>query len=413
MLVIDWLRWFLGAFEVLFLLPLLYLGILCLSAILYARKRAKYVRSLVAVEEASRFALLIPAHNEEVILHHLLESLEQLHYPRMKVTIYVVADNCSDRTAEIARRYEGVHVYERFNQQQRGKGYALNWLIQRIEDEPEERAEDIDAYVILDADSIVEATFLEAMHRELAQGARALQAQNTVLNTMESPSTVLRWLALTLINHVRQLGRNGLGSTAALTGNGMCLSRELLLRYPWRAFAVAEDYQYYLMIVEQGERVRYVPEALARSQMPTSFAQMRTQDIRWESAEPEQPAWKVALKLLRTGLRARDLVRLEAMFEFLVPPLSLLVGGSAMLLVLSCLLWSWVNLLLAFVILLGVSSYLGTGLYFLRPDRAVYRALLHAPGFMFWKLWVYFVVRRNKKHNSEWVRTSRTTAGPL
>ncbi|GHO43281.1 glycosyltransferase family 2 protein [Ktedonospora formicarum] len=407
MILLDALRWLLGSLEVLFLLPLLYLCLLCFSALLYARKRSRKIVPQITTDEARHFAILIPAHNEEVILSHLLESLSKLRYPQTKYAVHVVADNCDDRTAEIARQYEGVYVHERFDRQKRGKGYALNWLIQCIEDEPE--AEHIDAYVVLDADSIVEATFLEAMSRELVRGARALQAQNTVLNTVESPSTVLRWLALTLINHVRQLGRNGLGSTAALTGNGMCLSRDLLQLYPWRAFSVAEDYQYYLMIVEQGERVRYVPEALARSHMPTSFEQMRTQDVRWEAAEPEQPSWKIALRLFWSGLRARDGVRLEAMIELLVPPLSLLVGGCIIAVVFSCLLFSWPNILLAFLALVCLLTYLVTGLYFLQPDRAVYRALWHAPGFMLWKLWVYFVVRRSKKHTTEWVRTSRTT----
>ena len=120
-----------------------------------------------------------------------------------------------------------------------------------------------------------------------------------MLNVSESPSTALRLIALTLINHVRPLGRNGLGASSTLTGNGMCLSRALLMRYPWQAFSIAEDYQYYLTLVQHGERVRYVPEAIVRSQMPTTFAQMRTQDIRWESSERSQSTWRIALRLLR------------------------------------------------------------------------------------------------------------------
>src|SRR5204863_4035203 len=140
---------------------------------------------------------------------------------------------------------------------------ALNWLWQKLEEDTLIH----DAYIILDADSVVVPTFLQSMAKELARGGRALQACNTVLNVTASPSTALRWVALTLVNHVRSLGRNGLGASSTLNGNGMCLSRALLMDYPWQSSSLSEDYQYYLTLIEHGERVRYVPEAVVRSQM--------------------------------------------------------------------------------------------------------------------------------------------------
>jgi cellulose synthase/poly-beta-1,6-N-acetylglucosamine synthase-like glycosyltransferase len=106
------------------------------------------------------------------------------------------------------------------------------------------------------------------MARELHKGVQALQACYTVLNITESSSTALCWVALTLMNHVRPLGRNGLWGSSTLNGNGMCLTHDLLQRHPWQAFSLAEDYEYYLTLIEHGERVRYVPEAVVRSQMP-------------------------------------------------------------------------------------------------------------------------------------------------
>ncbi|MBO0780428.1 MAG: glycosyltransferase, partial [Ktedonobacteraceae bacterium] len=267
------------------------------------------------------------------------------------------------------------------------------------------------ACVVLDADSVVQADFLQALNRELARGARALQANNTVLNTQDSPSTIVRWIALALVNHVRTLGRNGLGASAALTGNGMCLSRALLQDHPWQAFSVTEDYQYYLSLILHGETVRYVPEAVVRSQMPTTFAQMRTQDIRWESADPSQSHWRVAWDLFLAGIRARDLKRLEAIVELLTPPLSSLVGMCVFLVLAALLLWSWPLLLLGCCVVLGLGFYVGTAFYFLRPPRSVYMALLYTPAFVVWKLWVYVVLRKNKRHSSEWVRTGRTSMG--
>ena len=188
----------------------------------------------------------------------------------------------------------------------------------------------------------------------------------------------------------------------------MCLSHNLLIRYPWRAFAIAEDYQYYLTLIQHGERVRFIPEAVVRSQMPTTFTQMRTQDVRWESEEPSQSTWRIALKLLTNGLRLRDFVRLEAVAELLVPPLSLLMGLCLLTLIVSLLVWSLQGLLISLLLVGGLLCYIGTAFYLLRPPYRVYRAFFHAPGFMAWKLWVYFVVRRSKKHTGEWIRTSRT-----
>ena len=400
MLALQILRWLLLAAEGLIALPILYLCILSISAILTAKRR----KNQNTATSYANFAILVPAHNEESILHNLLKSLSALVYPKDRYSVYVVADNCTDHTAEIVRTTGWAQVYERFDEAKRGKGYALNWLLQRLEEDKSIH----DAYVVLDADSIVVPTFLQSMNGELVRGAQALQGSNTVLNISDSPSTALRLIALTLINHVRPLGRNGLGASSTLTGNGMCLSRSLLMRYPWQAFAIAEDYQYYLTIVQQGERVHYVPEAVARSQMPTTFTQMRTQDVRWESAAPHQSTWRIALKMLRDGLRLRDFVRVEAVAELLVPPLSLLVSWCLLTLILSFLLWSLPELFFSFILIGGLMCYLGTALYLVHPPREVYRALFYAPGFMVWKLWVYFVLSRSKKHTSEWVRTSRT-----
>lgn len=336
------------------------------------------------------------------MLGALLESLAALNYPRDRYTVYVIADNCTDGTALLARAAGWVRVYERADQTRRGKGYALNWILQRLEEE--QRAHD--AYVVLDADSVVDPELLQAFARELAQGAEAAQAYNGVLNITDSPSSALRWMALALVNHVRPLGRNGLGSSSTLTGNGMCLRRSLLQRHPWQAFTIGEDYQYYLTVVEQGGRVRYVPEAIVRSEMPVTFEQMKTQDVRWESVG-SQPTWRIALRLARAGLAARDLVRLEAVAELLTPPLSVLVAGCALTLLASALLWTLPGALGGLALSMGLLVYIASPLYLLRPPRAVYLALLHAPLFILWKLWVVVALRSNKKHTSEWVRTSR------
>jgi hypothetical protein len=162
--------------------------------------------------------------------------------------------------------------------------------------------------------------------------------------------------------------------------------------------------------VKHGEKVLYMPEAIVRSEMPSTFAQMRTQDIRWESPDASQPAWRTAWQLLKAGMRNRDFTRIEAIAELLTPPLSYLIGWCLLTLLGSLLLWSSPNMIISLVMISGLFCYLSTPFYLLHPPRAVITALLHAPGFMLWKLWVILVVKRSKKHTAEWVRTSRTTS---
>jgi cellulose synthase/poly-beta-1,6-N-acetylglucosamine synthase-like glycosyltransferase len=406
MLVIQVLRWLLWIIEGILALPILYVCIVSFSALLAQRKRARGAdqEGPHATAQAT-FALLIPAHNEEVILGTLLENLAQLTYPKEKYKVYVIADNCTDKTAELARQHAGVRAYERFSQEKRGKGYALNWMWQQLA----ESQQVYDAYVVLDADSVVIPTFLHEMDKELRRGAKVLQASNTVLNVTASPSTGLRWVALSLMNHVRPLGRNGLGGSSTLTGNGMCFSHDVLQRHPWQAFGIAEDYQYYLTLVLHGERVSYIPEALVRSQMPVTFEQMRTQDVRWETGGLQQSQWQTVRQLLRAGLHYRSRVPVEAVAELLTPPLSLLVGSCLLVMVVSWLLWSPAAMLFALVLCAGVFYYISTPFYLLHPPTAVYKAFLHAPGFMLWKLWIILVLRRSHKRTQEWVRTARTS----
>ncbi|HEU5382666.1 MAG TPA: glycosyltransferase family 2 protein [Ktedonobacteraceae bacterium] len=405
MLAIYVLRWLLIVSEVMIALPILYLCALSVSAVLAARRQgaAQASDGNSTPPQRIRFAVLIPAHNEEGILGTLLASLTALDYPKKHYSVYVVADNCTDRTAEIARSTGWAHVYERFDVSKRGKGYALSWVLQQLEN----KQAGYDAYVVLDADSIIDPAFLRAMERELRCGAQSLQAYNGVLNSADSPSTALRWIALALVNHVRPLGRTGLGCSSTLTGNGMCLRRSLLQRYPWESFGLAEDYHYYLTLLEHGERVRYVPEAVVRSHMPTSFAQMRTQDIRWESSAGGRPLWRVVARLIMAGIKYHDRTPLEGVVELLTPPLSLLVGWSVLDLVASLCLWWSPGLLVSLALIAGLIGYISSPLYLLKPPRPIYLSLVYAPGFIAWKLWVYFVLRKQKKLTSEWVRTTR------
>ena len=404
MTVLAVARGVLLALEIALAIPLLYLLALAIGAAIGTLRIASSRRKSGQANTAT-FAILVPAHNEELLIGKTLSSLAKLEYPTDRYAVHVVADNCTDRTAEIAQA-AGAKVLERTNVEKRGKGYALAYAFDLLM----RREPHYDAYIVLDADAVVEPGFLAALARGLARGGLALQSHNAVLNAAESPTSALRWLALSLMNYIRPLGRNVLGGSATLTGNGMCLTHEMLTRHPWQAFGLSEDYQYYLSVVASGAKVLFVPDANVRSVMPTTARQLKTQDIRWESLTPDASSWqrRIAWRLFTEGVRRRSWVRLDALAELLTPPLSALAGGCALLLVAAVALLAPLQILVAALLTIMLLAYIGSAFALLRPPLSVYRSLVYAPAYIVRKLWIYFVVRRQRKNTTTWVRTSRT-----
>jgi len=396
------------AMQVALAVPIGYLCLLTLAAIVANRRRKRSARREAQVSGESlvtRFAMLIPAHDEEVLLGATLRNLREQTYPRDRYEIVVIADNCADCTSEVARAIPGVRVLERHDPLNRGKGQALRWAFEHL-DATDQR---FDAYVIIDADTLADPDLLAECVRGIARGARALQAHYTVLNAEEAPSAALRWYALALRNHVVPYGRSSLGGSSPLLGNGMCFTRELLEDHPWRAAALAEDAQYYLTLVQAGERVEYLPGVAVRGHMPTSFGQMRTQDIRWESPLPKDERAGATRRLLRDGVRLRDRVRLDAFVARLVPPLSSLSAAWLLTTLTALAVGFFPAALLGALLGGGMLFYVSSALLFERPPRALWRALVFVPGFALWKLWVVMVLSRSRKHTSAWIRTNRPT----
>lgn len=395
------------AFEIVLALPLVYLLALAVGAVIGTIRAHGQQRTSALAESASAstFAIVTPAHNEELLIGKILNSLAQLDYPADNYAVHIIADNCTDQTAEIARA-AGVHVHERADAENRGKGHALAWAFDKLMHEETH----YDAYVVLDADAVVEPAFLTALARGLARGSLALQSHNAVLNGAESATSALRWLALSLMNYIRPLGRNVCGGSSTLTGNGMCLTHELLTRHPWQSFGLSEDYQYYLSVVSSGEKVLFVPDATVRSVMPTTARQLKTQDIRWESLNPDASSLqrRIAMRLFRDGIRRRSWVRLDALAELMTPPLSVLAGVCVLALVAAIALAAPLQIVLAALLAGALIAYVGSAFVALRPPWGVYRALVYAPAYILRKLWIYFVLRRLRKNTTTWVRTSRT-----
>jgi cellulose synthase/poly-beta-1,6-N-acetylglucosamine synthase-like glycosyltransferase len=350
-----------------------------------------------------RFAVLIPAHNEELLLPDLLRSLAAQLYPHELFEIHVVADNCTDQTAQVARG-AGAVAHERFNQELVGKGHALQWLIDRLIDLGR-----YDAYVILDADSVVSVNFLAVMDRHLAQGARAIQAYYAVRDPDRSWSVAMRYAALAALHYLRPLGRTALGGSAGLKGNGMVFAADILRRQRWSG-ALTEDIEFHVGLVLGQERVVFAPEAVVEAEMPDSLSGSSVQNERWERGRIEM-AKRFALPLLRKGLAEQRFAPIDTAAELLIPPFSTLTGASVVALVAAIALPGnrKPRGVIAVAILVGQAIYLLTSLVIARAPRKVYLSLIYAPFFVLWKMQLYLRVLLGRGR-SDWVRTARNAA---
>jgi len=362
--------------------------------------------------------VLVPAHDEALVLDGALASLSQQDYPASCYEIVVVADNCTDATPEIARAH-GVTVWERTNPDERGKGYALDWAIARLLARPVPA----DAYVIIDADTWAAPDFLSHINTLLLaqtdpQGLCALQGRYGVLNEAEGWRAALMSAAFDLVNHVRPLGRDRLGLSVGLKGNGMAFTRETLARVRWHGDSLTEDLDFALDLARsQNLRVCYAPEARVWAQMPTDGAQAASQRKRWEQGR-RHSVRALALPLLWEGIvRGRPLL-VDSALDLLLPPLAELAGlllfwlalvglGIAHHLLPHPAVWQAAG---AFAVA-GLLAYVLGGLRAAGASRDAYLALLRAPFYMAWKVALALAGRRAKSSTPhaapEWVRTAR------
>ncbi|OWK46784.1 glycosyltransferase family 2 protein [Fimbriiglobus ruber] len=223
-----------------------------------------------------RLAILIPAHDEEDGLPVTLRSISESDYPPDLIRVVVVADNCSDRTAAVARSF-GAEVIERVDPLLKGKGYALAKGLPVALDGP------TDAVVIVDADAELAADCLRKLAVELADGAAVAQAAVAIRGRHGCSVGLIGAVGSEIENGV-SAGRDRLGLSVPLRGSGMAFRREVLDSIPWKAFGITEDAEYDAALRRARVRVRFVTEARLRTGAPPTPEAMLTQRRRWRAA---------------------------------------------------------------------------------------------------------------------------------
>ena len=341
-----------------------------------------------------RVAIVVPAHNEELSIASCIKSLQQAEHGEMQVEIFVVADNCSDDTAALAKQ-AGASVLERTDATNRGKGYALDFAFRSVE------AMGFDCVLVVDADTTVAADFILAAAGAMRDGAEAVQTRYVARNAEDSTRTRLMALALRAFNVVRPLGRDNLGLSAGILGNGFGLRRETLEAVPYGASSVVEDLEYHLALVRSGHRVSFVKETTVFGEMPVRGKGVETQRSRWEGGRLRM-LYEKAPGLLRDLLRGQGRC-LEPLLELLLLPLAFHV----ILLAVACTspvpFIRWIAFAGVAVVLLhlAVTIVIGKGGW---RDLST---LASAPFYIVWKLLLIPSLLHSASSKQAWVRTTR------
>jgi cellulose synthase/poly-beta-1,6-N-acetylglucosamine synthase-like glycosyltransferase len=249
---------------------------------------------------------LVPAHNEELLIARCVDSLCAMRYPPALRRVVVIADNCTDQTAALARQH-GARVLERVSADNRGKGHAIGWSLQQLE------LGDVAAVVIVDADTIVEPDYAAAIAAQGPLEDAALQTYDGLSNEFENALTRMAGL-LTRNRYgtsLRLKARAGLN--CPLTGDGVVLGTQLLSRFPWQVATITEGWELYARLTVAGQTVSYAPEARLYAQEANSLASSRTQRQRW--AAGRLAVLRAYLRSILTSPKIRLLQRLDLVAE--------------------------------------------------------------------------------------------------
>lgn len=225
-----------------------------------------------------KFMAVIPAHNEEKVISNIIESLKTQNYKKGYVDIYVIADNCTDKTAEIAKE-NGALVYERFDEEKKTKGYALEWFFDQI---LATKPDEYDAFCVFDADNIVSKDFFKEMNKKLCGGEKIVQGYRDIKNAGDTWVTANYALFYWVMNRCYHYSRYKLGLSPLINGTGFMVSMSVLKEMNgWHSKTITEDIEISLLSIARGYKIGWAKDAVVYDEQPLGFKQSWTQRLRW------------------------------------------------------------------------------------------------------------------------------------
>ena len=351
----------------------------------------------------TRFAIVVPAHNEELLIEVFCQNMLTIDYPSDMREIFIIADNCSDKTADICRTH-AVQVMSRFDTVNIGKGYALKWAFENID------MDKFDAVLILDADTTVEPSILQNLNSMIEKGSQAIQCYIKVPNRGESWFTQLIYVSRTINNLLYHFAKYKLGLSSYLMGTGMCFRTSLLKEQAWTAFTLSEDWEYFAKLIALGKKIDFAVGAVVLQQESRSLKQATTQRLRWSKGR-FYVIKNLGMNLLFQGLRTKNWTMLDASLALLFPNWSLQINLIFVALFTSLMLPSSVFKSVSIILSIGMLGVQGIilfiGIVLAGDVWPVFKAILVAPLFLVWKFMIDFVSMTGIYRGKKWIRTER------
>ena len=266
-----------------------------------------------------RYAVLISARNEANVIGNLITCIQTQTYPTELVDIWLVADNCTDNTAEVARNM-GCHVIERFNKELVGKGYALTYLLDQMNDSG--ASDPYDAFFVFDADNKLDKHYVEEMNKAFQSGFKILTSYRNSVNL--SDNWVSSGSALWFIRESRFLSASlmWLGNSCHVGGTGFMFSQEIMRRNNgWKFHLLTEDLEFTMDSLLHGDRIGYCGTAILYDEQPVTFAQSWRQRLRWSKGFLQVFRY-YGPDLIKRAIRERDFSAVD--FTLLLCPFTVI-----------------------------------------------------------------------------------------
>ena len=272
-----------------------------------------------------KFAFIIAARNEQAVIGNLINSIKQQNYPAELIDVIVVADNCTDDTAQNAREH-GAICYERFNNMLVGKGYALDYCFNKIVEQFGDYTA-YDGYFIFDADNVIDKNYVKEMNKVFDRG------YNVITSYRNSKNYDTNWItsgySLWFIREAKYLNnpRMMLKTSCAVSGTGFLVNSSIIKKNNgWKFNLLTEDIQFSVVNILEGEKIGYCESAMFYDEQPTTFKQSWNQRMRWSKGF-YQVMFRYGRELIAMMFKKREMfVSCYDMFMTLAPATLLSIG---------------------------------------------------------------------------------------
>ena len=283
---------------------------------LFCKKKHKFIKR-------HKYAVLISARNEEKVISNLIETIKNQDYPQKLIKIFVVADNCTDNTAKVSRE-AGATVFERFNKIKVGKGYALEFLLEKIKEKHSN--EKFDGYFVFDADNLLRPNYITEMNKTFSDGYEVITSYRNSKNYGDN--WISAGYALWFLRESRFLNQSRmlLGTSCAVSGTGFLFSDKVIKKYGgWKFFLLTEDIEFSVNNILNDIKIGYCDSAILYDEQPVKFSQSWNQRMRWAKGYL-QVIGKYGVKLAKKAITKLDFSAFD-MTMVMMPAVFLTVIG--------------------------------------------------------------------------------------